>query len=151
MTDSTLAATRFLLWSGFLYWLRWWRMMLVGVDSGVSLWMLVKRAPRLAKMPASRSRQTAQATPMGLLRLPRASVRLRDWGLVCWMIRCSKNHCFYEVAAKILVLRGAPRIIVFMVHRSCSEADLEKNRDRCAKFSAIQGTPVMGNLALCTM
>ena len=66
------------------------------------------------------------------------------------MMWCSKNHSL-RGAPKNVVLRGAPRIIVFMVHRSCSEADLEKNRDRCAKFSAIQGTPVMGNLALCTM
>ena len=50
-------------------------MMLVGVDSGVSLWMLVKRAPRLAKMPASRSRQAAQASPKGLAQpAPRAIV-----------------------------------------------------------------------------
>ena len=66
------------------------------------------------------------------------------------MMRCSKNHSL-RGAAKIVVLLGAPRIIVFMVHRSCSKADFEKNRDRCAKFSAIQGTPVMGNLALSTM
>ena len=95
-------------------------MMQVGVDSGVSLWMLVKRAPRLANTQASRSRQTAQATPKGLLRLPRTSVCLRDQGLVCRMTRlsmpndevlqesfftrcsknrcltwCAKNHCFY--------------------------------------------------------
>ena len=111
MTDSTLAATWFLLWSGFLYWLRWWLMMLVGVDSGVSLWMLVKRAPRLAKMPASRSRQTAQATPKGLLRLPRTSVCLRDQGLVCWMTRLSMPND--EVRQESFFTRLLPKSLFY--------------------------------------
>ena len=60
-------------------------------------------------------------------------------------------QCTSETEDEYAELLGVPRIIVFKEHRSYSKADFEKNRDRCSRFSVIQGTPVMGNLALNTV
>ena len=49
-------------------------------------------APQLANTPASCSRQTAQATPKGLLRLPRALV----WDIMCGQTG-TRTEMDYEV------------------------------------------------------
>ena len=75
-----------------------------------------------------------------------------------WCERTAAGE-YAEPAAQARLRKLRPRArSAYLVLQCTSEtedeyakADFEKNRDRCARFSVIQGTLVMGNLALNTM